>query len=268
MDDVASDQITALSQFGQHLGLAFQLIDGLLGIWGSPRANGKPADNGLLAGKKPLPVAAALASGSRSGNESAEYCARPERARPDEIRTWRCSSRRRAAGTGHGEPPNANWSPPGNSSQRRVANPTRPGTADVGPSDHPPRPVTEQEEATVDSLVDLLPADGVLVIDSLRVGGGDPVSCPVADRPGVDGRRRARREVGGIGCGAVPSAAVGRTARALRLRPRRRRVVLSGLSDVACAVGAAGFGGRGVSFDRMNLGRLDRNSPTRQGFLW
>ncbi|PWK86959.1 polyprenyl synthetase [Lentzea atacamensis] len=46
-------------QLGQRLGLAFQLIDDLLGIWGSPRATGKPADNDLLAGKKALPVAAA-----------------------------------------------------------------------------------------------------------------------------------------------------------------------------------------------------------------
>lgn len=46
-------------------------------------------------------------------------------------------------------------------------------------------------------------------------------------------------QVGGIGCGAVPSGS-GST-----YRPRRRSVVLSGLSDVACAVGAAGFGGRG-----------------------
>lgn len=50
----------ALAGFGAHLGLAFQLVDDLLGIWGSPEVTGKPVLSDLRAGKKSLPVVAAL----------------------------------------------------------------------------------------------------------------------------------------------------------------------------------------------------------------
>lgn len=53
-------------RFGRQLGVAFQLVDDLLGIWGDPAVTGKPAGNDLTARKKSLPVVAALASGSRA----------------------------------------------------------------------------------------------------------------------------------------------------------------------------------------------------------
>ncbi|HET7385449.1 MAG TPA: polyprenyl synthetase family protein [Nocardioidaceae bacterium] len=49
-----------LAEFGHHLGLAFQLVDDLLGIWGSPARTGKPVHSDLRARKKSLPVVAAL----------------------------------------------------------------------------------------------------------------------------------------------------------------------------------------------------------------
>ncbi|HWD09967.1 MAG TPA: polyprenyl synthetase family protein [Actinomycetota bacterium] len=56
--------IAALAGFGLHLGLAFQGVDDLLGIWGSPQVTGKPVGNDLRQRKKSLPVVAALAAGN------------------------------------------------------------------------------------------------------------------------------------------------------------------------------------------------------------
>jgi geranylgeranyl diphosphate synthase type I len=59
-DDVTAD---ALEKYGYHLGLAFQAVDDLLGIWGDPVATGKQTWSDLRQRKKSLPVVAALASG-------------------------------------------------------------------------------------------------------------------------------------------------------------------------------------------------------------
>lgn len=53
-------QANALGRFGTHLGMAFQLVDDLLGIWGDPDRTGKPAGSDLRNRKKTLPVTAAL----------------------------------------------------------------------------------------------------------------------------------------------------------------------------------------------------------------
>lgn len=50
----------ALYRFGLHLGLAFQVQDDILGIWGDPDATGKAAGNDILRGKKSLPLLYAL----------------------------------------------------------------------------------------------------------------------------------------------------------------------------------------------------------------
>jgi geranylgeranyl diphosphate synthase, type I len=54
--------VAGLAAFGMHLGLAFQAIDDLLGIWGRPEATGKPVAGDLREHKKTLPVVIALAS--------------------------------------------------------------------------------------------------------------------------------------------------------------------------------------------------------------
>lgn len=56
-DDRSAD---ALSDYGYHIGLAFQAVDDLLGIWGNPGATGKQAWSDLRQRKKSLPVVAAL----------------------------------------------------------------------------------------------------------------------------------------------------------------------------------------------------------------
>jgi geranylgeranyl diphosphate synthase type I len=53
--------------FGRELGVAFQLVDDLLGIWGDPRTTGKPTGSDLGARKKSLPVVAAMASDTPAG---------------------------------------------------------------------------------------------------------------------------------------------------------------------------------------------------------
>ncbi|MEJ3652899.1 family 2 encapsulin nanocompartment cargo protein polyprenyl transferase [Actinomycetes bacterium KLBMP 9759] len=62
-------QVQEMGRFGCQLGLAFQLVDDLLGIWGDPDTTGKPVRNDLRCRKKSLPVVAALTSGTAAGAE-------------------------------------------------------------------------------------------------------------------------------------------------------------------------------------------------------
>ncbi len=66
------EDVDALDAFGREAGLAFQLIDDVIGIWGDPSRTGKPAGADLIARKKSLPVVAALASGTPAATELAE----------------------------------------------------------------------------------------------------------------------------------------------------------------------------------------------------
>ncbi|MEV6976199.1 polyprenyl synthetase family protein, partial [Kitasatospora sp. NPDC093806] len=63
--------------FGQDLGMAFQLVDDLLGIWGDGEVTGKPVFADLRARKMSTPVVAALASGTAAGEELARRYAAP-----------------------------------------------------------------------------------------------------------------------------------------------------------------------------------------------
>jgi geranylgeranyl diphosphate synthase, type I len=65
------DLSVPLRTFGERLGLAFQLVDDLLGIWGDPETTGKPVYADLRRRKKSLPVVAALTSGTAAGDELA-----------------------------------------------------------------------------------------------------------------------------------------------------------------------------------------------------
>ncbi|MGW2557885.1 family 2 encapsulin nanocompartment cargo protein polyprenyl transferase [Streptomyces sp. NPDC001514] len=71
------EEIAAMDAFGREAGLAFQLIDDLIGIWGDPERTGKPAGADLAAHKKSLPVVAALSSGTEAGAQLAELYAQP-----------------------------------------------------------------------------------------------------------------------------------------------------------------------------------------------
>src|SRR5207302_1579061 len=70
----------ALDDYGDHLGLAFQLVDDLLGIWGEPAVTGKPVYSDLRARKKSLPVTWMLENGGPAGRELATWLADDERA--------------------------------------------------------------------------------------------------------------------------------------------------------------------------------------------
>jgi geranylgeranyl diphosphate synthase type I len=58
VDDAAR---TGYREFGRHLGLAFQVQDDLLGIWGDAALTGKSTESDLVAGKKSIPVVYGLA---------------------------------------------------------------------------------------------------------------------------------------------------------------------------------------------------------------
>ncbi len=53
----------AFREYGYSLGLAFQVLDDWLGIWGDVAETGKSADSDLVSGKKTLPVVYALSKG-------------------------------------------------------------------------------------------------------------------------------------------------------------------------------------------------------------
>jgi geranylgeranyl diphosphate synthase, type I len=54
--EASPDIVAYYAAFGRHLGLAFQILDDILGIWGDPAVTGKPAGDDLLCRKKTLPV--------------------------------------------------------------------------------------------------------------------------------------------------------------------------------------------------------------------
>ena len=56
--------VRRLAAFGEHVGIAFQAVDDVLGIWGEPEVTGKPAWSDLRQRKSSLPVAAALQRGT------------------------------------------------------------------------------------------------------------------------------------------------------------------------------------------------------------
>jgi geranylgeranyl diphosphate synthase type I len=80
------EQVEHLRAFGEHVGLAFQHVDDLLGIWGDERTTGKPVFSDLRNRKKSLPVVAALASGTAAGDELAALYAGEEPPTDEELR--------------------------------------------------------------------------------------------------------------------------------------------------------------------------------------
>jgi len=63
------DIVDALESYGRNLGIAFQALDDVLGIWGDPRVTGKPVGGDIAQKKKTLPVCAALACGRPAADE-------------------------------------------------------------------------------------------------------------------------------------------------------------------------------------------------------
>ncbi|HEU5270563.1 MAG TPA: polyprenyl synthetase family protein [Jatrophihabitans sp.] len=69
------DVVRALDSYGQALGVAFQLVDDLLGIWGDPAVTGKPVLSDLRARKRSLPVTYALSQDEPAGRRLSEWLA-------------------------------------------------------------------------------------------------------------------------------------------------------------------------------------------------
>jgi geranylgeranyl diphosphate synthase type I len=69
LGDAPLATVRALRDFGRHLGVAFQAVDDLLGIWGDPETTGKPAGNDIRQRKKSMPIVAALAAGDEGARE-------------------------------------------------------------------------------------------------------------------------------------------------------------------------------------------------------
>lgn len=69
----SAEQVEHLAGFGERIGLAFQVVDDLLGIWGDPSMTGKPIHSDLRSRKKTLPVVAALMSESPAARALAGF---------------------------------------------------------------------------------------------------------------------------------------------------------------------------------------------------
>lgn len=78
-------QVERMTRYGQRLGLAFQHVDDLLGIWGDPAATGKPVFSDLRNRKKSLPVVTALSSGTAAAAELSRLYQRDDRLSDTEL---------------------------------------------------------------------------------------------------------------------------------------------------------------------------------------
>ena len=68
----APEVVTGLAEYGRRIGLAFQIVDDILGIAGDPERTGKSIASDLRAGKRSVPVVAALTSGMPAGAQLAQ----------------------------------------------------------------------------------------------------------------------------------------------------------------------------------------------------
>ena len=69
--------VAAVREYGRHVGLAFQMVDDVLGIWGDPAVTGKPVGDDLSARKMTYPVIVALESSEEGGLLREAYETRP-----------------------------------------------------------------------------------------------------------------------------------------------------------------------------------------------
>ncbi|MGI5916965.1 MAG: polyprenyl synthetase family protein [Anaerolineae bacterium] len=67
-----AEVVHSYGEFGRELGLAFQITDDILGIWGDPAVTGKSAASDIIARKKTLPVLYALQWEQERGHDDLE----------------------------------------------------------------------------------------------------------------------------------------------------------------------------------------------------
>jgi geranylgeranyl diphosphate synthase type I len=73
-----AESVEALRSYGRHLGMAFQAVDDVLGIWGDPVVTGKPAAGDLRQHKKSIPIVHALTSGMPGASDILRYLSNGE----------------------------------------------------------------------------------------------------------------------------------------------------------------------------------------------
>jgi geranylgeranyl diphosphate synthase type I len=77
---VESSRRAAFRDYGYNLGLAFQVLDDWLGIWGEPDQTGKSTESDLVSGKKTLPVVYGLRKDGAFARRWMQGGIRPEEA--------------------------------------------------------------------------------------------------------------------------------------------------------------------------------------------
>ncbi len=83
--DGSAAQVQRLRAFGGDLGLAFQFVDDVLGIWGHEERTGKPSHSDIRSRKKSLPVVAVLNSGSPAARRLAALYQQQRKLTDDEV---------------------------------------------------------------------------------------------------------------------------------------------------------------------------------------
>ncbi|MDN5749879.1 MAG: polyprenyl synthetase family protein [Pseudonocardia sp.] len=77
--------VARLGAFGAEVGLAFQFVDDLLGLWGDPATTGKPVLADLRCRKKSLPIVHALTSDTAAGKRLDGLYSQPEPLTEDQL---------------------------------------------------------------------------------------------------------------------------------------------------------------------------------------
>ncbi|WP_280405976.1 polyprenyl synthetase family protein [Nocardia brasiliensis] len=77
--------VARMNTFGRELGVAFQLVDDVIGIHGDPRVTGKPAGADLIRRKQSFPVVCTLGSQSMAGQRLSRLYRRPGPMTPAEV---------------------------------------------------------------------------------------------------------------------------------------------------------------------------------------
>jgi geranylgeranyl diphosphate synthase type I len=71
----STEIVDGLASYGHDLGMAFQLVDDILGVTGDPAVTGKSSSSDVRAGKCSAPIVAALSAGSAASRQLAELLA-------------------------------------------------------------------------------------------------------------------------------------------------------------------------------------------------
>ena len=94
----SGELVAGLTAFGHELGMAFQLVDDILGVVGDPARTGKSSSSDVRAGKRSAPIVAALAAPAPAATQLLS-CSPPAHRRPRRTSHARPSSSSTQAGS-------------------------------------------------------------------------------------------------------------------------------------------------------------------------